>query len=72
MLLTVTSNDIKYLMVTLDRCPIFPSVELVRNVKTKQGQKLFIIFHLQPQPPAQSAPPNADAIRQKIWTFLFP
>uniref|UniRef100_A0A1A9X420 Sodium-independent sulfate anion transporter n=1 Tax=Glossina brevipalpis TaxID=37001 RepID=A0A1A9X420_9MUSC len=34
-----TSNDIKYLMLTPDRCLIFPSVEFVRNVITKQGRK---------------------------------
>ncbi|XP_037812319.1 sodium-independent sulfate anion transporter [Lucilia sericata] len=34
-----TSNGHKYLMLTPDRCLIFPSVEFVRNVITKQGRK---------------------------------
>ncbi|XP_065371265.1 sodium-independent sulfate anion transporter [Calliphora vicina] len=34
-----TSNGLKYLMLTPDRCLIFPSVEFVRNVITKQGRK---------------------------------
>ncbi|XP_075148829.1 sodium-independent sulfate anion transporter [Haematobia irritans] len=34
-----TSNDIKYIMLTPDRCLIFPSVEFVRNVITKHGRK---------------------------------
>ncbi|XP_037952180.1 sodium-independent sulfate anion transporter [Teleopsis dalmanni] len=34
-----TSNDINYLMLTPDRCLIFPSVEFVRNVINKQGRK---------------------------------
>lgn len=34
-----TSNGIKYLMLTPDRCLIFPSVEFVRNVINKQGRK---------------------------------
>ncbi|XP_036224042.2 sodium-independent sulfate anion transporter isoform X1 [Bactrocera oleae] len=33
------SNGIKYLMLTPDRCLIFPSVEFVRNVINKQGRK---------------------------------
>ncbi|XP_067617110.1 sodium-independent sulfate anion transporter [Eurosta solidaginis] len=34
-----TSNGIKYLMLTPDRCLIFPSVEFVRSVINKQGRK---------------------------------
>ncbi|XP_018794273.1 PREDICTED: sodium-independent sulfate anion transporter-like [Bactrocera latifrons] len=33
------SNGIKYLMLTPDRCLIFPSVEFVRNVINKHGRK---------------------------------
>ncbi|XP_017470317.1 PREDICTED: sodium-independent sulfate anion transporter-like isoform X1 [Rhagoletis zephyria] len=34
-----TSTGIRYLMLTPDRCLIFPSVEFVRNVINKQGRK---------------------------------
>lgn len=37
--IATTSNDIKYLMLTPDRCLIFPSVEFMRNVINKQGRK---------------------------------